>query len=553
LKGAFTRFYMALNNRFCRAVIFGGVLFAGLSGFGANNSYKLTILHTNDVHSRIQQIDAFDQTCPKEKIKQGNCFGGVARRATMIKQIRNEGGNVLVLDAGDQFQGTLFFHKYRGNEAHPFLNRLGYAAMAIGNHEFDDGPKVLADFLIQLKFPALGANIDVSKEPLLLGLVKPYTIVKIGGERVGLVGYITEDTTIISSPGPTVSFKSINESVKKAVMELKQQGINKIIALSHSGFGRDQEVAKSVSGIDVIIGGHTNTFLSNTDPSAEAPYPFVVNSPVHEKVLIVSAYAYGKYLGRLDLVFDQNGSVTSFKGNPILLDKTIKEDEEILAIVNALEKPLLKMREEVVGEIDETLIGTYEKCRHYECNFGNVLTDAMLNATKKLGTQIAFRNSGGIRTSIPKGKITYGQVLEALPFRHSVETYYLLGKDIWDVLEHGLSRADSSKNEGTGRFLQVSGLRYTWSTKRPIGSRLVKVEVRQNNGCYVPLDLSRRYHVVSGSYIRRGGDGFEILKNKATRVHRTERLLKDTFISYLRKVPVSESSNISPRIMRQDS
>ena len=137
-----------------------------------NDNFNLTILHTNDVHARLLPINSEDQTCTEEEIKQKKCFGGVARRFVKINEIRKRKANVLLVDAGDQFQGTLFYTKNKGEEAQKFMNRLGYQAMAVGNHEFDDGPSVLSKFIKGVNFPVLSANIDASLNRELSNLLK---------------------------------------------------------------------------------------------------------------------------------------------------------------------------------------------------------------------------------------------------------------------------------------------------------------------------------------------------------------------------------------------
>ena len=143
--------------------------------------FTLTILHTNDVHARIDEFDSRGNTCDEEEQSAGECFGGVARRSTMVEQIRSEAPNVILLDAGDQFQGTLFYTQYKGGAAQEMMNTIGYDAMVIGNHEFDDGPGTLGSFIRGVNFPVLSANIDDSAEPELNGAIQDYTILDVNG------------------------------------------------------------------------------------------------------------------------------------------------------------------------------------------------------------------------------------------------------------------------------------------------------------------------------------------------------------------------------------
>jgi 5'-nucleotidase len=395
------------------------------------------------------------------------------------------------------------------------MNEMGYQAMAVGNHEFDDGPGVLGSFVRGAKFPVLSANLDVARESELAGLIKPYVVLQVGSEKIGVVGLTTEEVTINSSPGPRVFAEAVEDAAKAAVGELERAGVNKIVALSHAGFGKDKEVAAAIDGLDVIVGGHTHTYLSNTDPAAEGPYPTVVKSPGGKPVLVVSDAAYGKALGRLDVTFDADGVATAWQGNPITLDASVPEDAKLLAEVQSLNAPLEALRSQVIGSTTVNLVGDRAVCRFDECTMGDVIADAMLWATAKEGTQIAFENGGGVRASIQAGNISLGNVLEVLPFGNTLATFELVGADVWAALENGVSRAENPANEGTGRFAQVAGLRYTWNPKLPAGARLVSVEVKNADGTYSPLDLKATYKVATNDFNRRGGDDYKVFAEKA--------------------------------------
>jgi 5'-nucleotidase/UDP-sugar diphosphatase len=492
-----------------------GALLSMAPWAAAQGGYTLTVLHTNDVHAHILQFNSTGGDCSQADAAAGKCFGGVARRATEIAKVRAEGGNVLLVDAGDEFQGTLFYTKYKGEEAQRFMNEMGYQAMAVGNHEFDDGPGVLGSFVRGAKFPVLSANLDVSQEPELAGLIKPYVVLQIGGEKVGVVGLTTEEVAINSSPGPHVAIEAVEAAAKEAIGELEKAGVNKIVALSHVGFDRDKEVAAAIDGLDVIVGGHTHTYLSNTDPAAEGPYPVVVKSPGGKPVLVVSDAAYGQALGRLDVTFDADGVPTAWQGNPIALDASVPEDAKLLAEAQSLNTPLEALRSQVIGAATVNLVGDRAVCRFEECTMGDLIADAMLWATAKQGTQIAFENGGGVRASIQAGDVSLGNVLEVLPFGNTLATFELSGADVWAALENGVSRAEDPANEGTGRFAQVAGLRYTWNPKLPAGARLVSVEVKNPDGTYGPLDPKATYKVATNDFNRRGGDDYTMFAEKA--------------------------------------
>ncbi len=506
----------------------------------SHGQLALTILHTNDTHSRLLEHNRLGGTCGEQERAEGKCFGGIARRKTMIDSIRADTENVLLLDGGDQFQGTLFYSRFKGSETRAAMRHLGYDAMVVGNHEFDDGPEVLGRFIDSVEFPVLGTNIDTSTEPSLDGRFERSVVLDVGGRRVGLVGFITEETSILAAPGPNLKFLPIEETVSEAVDELRAADVDIVIALSHAGFERDRRVAATVPGLDVIVGGHTNTLLSNSAPDAIAPYPTVVEGPDGTPVLVITAFAWGKYLGRLDVVFDGEGVPVEWSGDPILLDARVRKDPDTMELLRPLRAELEAFSGEVVGESTVLLVGTEQSCRAEECNLGNLITDALLEETAPQGVEIALQNGGGIRSSINAGPITVGHVLEVLPFGNTTSTFSLRGGDLLATLEHGVSRAENLDNDGTGRFLQVSGLRYLWKAAAPVGERIEKVEIRQADGSWQPLELDRVYKVAMNAFNRGGGDGFEILVERAIDPYDQGRVLADVVRDYLgRHSPVS--------------
>jgi 5'-nucleotidase/UDP-sugar diphosphatase len=493
--------------------------------------FTLTILHTNDVHAHYQPFDAYAGSCEIGE----ECTGGSARVADAVSQIRGEGGNVLLLDAGDQFQGTLFFNQYKGQAARALMNAIGYEAMAIGNHEFDSGPEILTEFVAKADFPVLSANLDIDPAMALADLVKPWVVLEVGGEKVGVFGLVTEDLATISSPGPGVKTTDAVEAAKSAVAELEQQGVDKIIALTHIGYLADQDLASKVDGIDVIVGGHSHTLLSNVDESAAGPYPTVVQSPGGQPVLVVTDGAYARALGDLTVTFDADGVPSTYTGEPIILGDSVGD------IVARLNAPIQELKETLAGETAVDLIGDRTVCRFEECNMGDLITDAMLVNTAQDGTQIAITNGGGIRASIKAGNVSVGQVLEVLPFGNTVATFGLKGEDLLVALENGVSQAENPENEGTGRFPQVSGMRFTWDPSKPVGSRIGTVEVGNETDGYEPLDPEATYQIASNNFVRTGGDGYEVFAEKAIDPYDYGSLLADAVMEYIAaESPVSQ-------------
>ncbi|MGR3472974.1 MAG: bifunctional metallophosphatase/5'-nucleotidase [Sulfitobacter sp.] len=461
--------------------------------------YNLTILHTNDFHDRFEPISKYDGPCSAEDNTAGECFGGSARLMTAIAEARERAGNSMLVDGGDQFQGTLFYTQYKGTLAAEMMNQMGYDAMTVGNHEFDDGPEVLRGFMDAVEFPVLMSNADVSGEPLLADKLAKSTVIEKGGEKIGLIGLTPEDTHELASPGDNVTFSDPVAAVQGEVDLLIAKGVNKIIVLSHSGYGVDQKVAAETTGVDVIVGGHTNTLLSNTNERAEGPYPTMVG-----ETAIVQAYAYGKFLGELNVTFDDEGNITKAEGEPLIMDAAVTEDQPTVDRIAEAAKPLEEIRNRVVADAAEAIDGERGNCRAQECAMGNLVSDAMLDRVKDQGIDIAISNAGGLRASIDAGEVTMGEVLTVLPFQNTLSTFQISGATLIEALENGVSQLE----DGAGRFPQVAGMSYTFDPKAEPGSRISDVMVAG-----APIDPEKTYGAVSNNYVRNGGDGYAMFKD----------------------------------------
>ncbi len=464
----------------------------------AQADYSLTILHTNDFHARFEPISKYDSGCSAEDNTAGECFGGSARLVTAVADARARSNNSILVDGGDQFQGTLFYTYYKGMLAAEMMNKLGYDAMTVGNHEFDDGPEVLRGFMDAVNFPVLMSNADVTREPLLADNLPKSVIIERGGEKLGLIGLTPEDTDELASPGPNIMFTDPVSAVQGEVDKLTAEGVNKIIVLSHSGYQTDIRVAEGTTGVDVIVGGHSNTYLSNTSDRADGPYPTMVGDTA-----IVQAYAYGKFLGELNVTFDDAGVITEAKGEPLINDGTVAEDADTVARIAEAAKPLEEIRNKVVAEAAAPIGGDRAECRSKECSMGSLIADAMLARVKDQGIEIAIQNGGGIRASIDAGPVTMGEVLTVLPFQNTLSTFQVTGATIIEALENGVSQIE----EGAGRFPQVAGMSFAFDASQPAGSRISDVMVGG-----APIDTGKLYGVVSNNYVRNGGDGYAMFK-----------------------------------------
>jgi 5'-nucleotidase len=318
-----------------RQRLLAAAAFLALCASGAVADYQLTILHTNDFHSRFGPIDQFDRDCTAGENVAGKCFGGAARLATAIAEARTRAGadNVLLLDAGDQFPSPGDRAPARPELLAELMNRMGYDAMAVGSREFDKGPEVTLRFLERLDIPALIANADLSALPEVDARITASTILERGGERLGLIGL----TPAEASPWRGIEGVKVTDpidAVRREVEKLTAAGIDKIILISHSGYRTDQRIARNTAGVDVIVGGHTHSYLTNTLTPGQGPYPTMENG-----VAIVHAFPWGSTLGELRVTFDTTGRLIEAVGDQILLDASVAEDAGIGSLISVEDTP----------------------------------------------------------------------------------------------------------------------------------------------------------------------------------------------------------------------
>ncbi|MEZ5577526.1 MAG: metallophosphoesterase, partial [Candidatus Competibacteraceae bacterium] len=409
------------------------------SGDPPSRSITLTLLHTNDTHSHLEPFPRDDELSAGN---QGPQQGGIARRKTLIDTVRDSEPNVLLVDAGDHFQGTIFYNAWKGSAEIMAMNALGYDATTLGNHEFDRGPAELGRALrgepVEIAGtvyptekphpPIVVTNIDVSAEPALRGLLAPSVVLERGGERFGILGVVTEDVPAISSPGPRVRFLDAVSSVQAEADRLRAAGINKIILLSHSGYPVDLERAPRWRGIDLIVSGHDHALLG--DPAAveavapgqgervKGPYPTVTAGADGVPVLVVSGYEWGRWLGRLKVDFDERGIIQQWEADPMFVRgcafvrgavdcsrQRAPEDPAVKARVARYRAPMDRFAQVVIGRAGMVFDGGRTPgLRTQEMPLGNLIADTMRTAAAQSdGAVAAFVNSGGIRAGFNAG------------------------------------------------------------------------------------------------------------------------------------------------------
>ena len=513
------------------AILLSCVLLLGLfsqpSIASHDKVYEITILHTNDFHARFRPISKYDNNCSQKNNAKGKCFGGTARLISAVEDARSRHSNTILLDGGDQFQGTLFYNLYKGKVAAEMMNKLGYDGMAVGNHEFDDGPENLRAFMDSVNFPVLMANANIDMEPELKGKLHKSTTLYRNNQKIGLIGVVTEEVVDISAPGDNIIFTDAVAAVQSEVDFLTEAGVNKIILLSHSSYEIDKMIAANTTGVDVIVGGHDNAYLSNVSDRAKGPYPTVVNG-----TQIVQAYAYGKFLGELSVLFDDDGNVIYATGEPITIDGSVNENAQIVARLDVLEEPINELKETIIGNVSSALTGDRTVCRVQECDMGNMIADAMRDSVIDKGYTIALQNSGGIRASLDAGDVTLGEIMTILPFQNTLSTFKVTGQQLLTAIENGVSQVEDEK----GRFPQVSGMRYTFNlAKPPNEGRVTSIEIDED-GSWNALDLNKTYGMVSNNFIRGGGDGYKIFRS-ASEIYDFGPDLADVVANYIKANP----------------
>lgn len=472
----------------------------------AQRPLTITILHSNDLHAHI------DPTPIK-----GKTYGGYARHATLIKQTKAKERNVLVLNAGDVFQGTSFFNTYDGLADAVILNELGYQAQTLGNHEFDKGVGALIQYAKRVNFPLLACNIDFKKETELANWVKPYSIINVDRQKIGIIGLITDTTPNITTLGDTLGFLNHVTATQAAVDDLTKQGVNKIIVMSHIGYDDDKMLASQVKGVDLIIGGHSHTPLGTPAIDGWRPslgsYPTIVKDKEGNKTPIVQAWEWGKVMGKVKIRFDRNGKLEKIEeATPIVVDHSIPDDPKIAGLIDAFRKPIEAM--------DGLQIGTASAAMTDRTRVGYVVADSYLDATKGLGADAALMNPGGVRANLEAGKITYGQANSICPFRNTLVIAELTGAELTQLL-----------NDSKGNLIPSANFGWTLA-----GGRVRDITL---NGS--PVEAGKSYKITVNNFMAGGGDSLAILKS--VKKLDTGLIDIDAFVDYIKKTsPISPSS-----------
>jgi len=475
----------------------------------------LTVIHINDIHAHFEQTSVDSTRCRPEHEEANECYGGVPRIITKVTEIRNQDPEALFLNAGDFYQGSIWYNQFKYEPMVEFGNLMNFTAMGVGNHDFDDSIVGLAPFAEKASYDFLAANIDNTVTDGSFSEGKHYkkSVVKnVKGKLIGIIGYITRSTSY-NFPNGTLTFTDEIEAVRAEAKNLKQNNVSIIIALGHSGYEIDQELAANIPELDLVVGGHSHTFLYTDNgtgvlPSTEYPrgdYPtYVSNKETNKIIPVVQAYCYTKYLGYLKIRFDANGELLEpVNGNgvsfaqPILLDKTVEEDQTTLERMSPWKNNLT----DYYVTVGENKIPLTMRAPSEEGNLGDVVCQSM--AAIYDDTRISFSNNGGIRSDLVVGNLTYEDIMYVLPFENTVDLVQMTGKGLRDSIENAAARIDHvDVNQYPGFGYQLSGLKVRIEVSASnSGNRVTELQEVKEDGTLDDVEDEKVYNVALPSFL----------------------------------------------------
>ncbi len=436
---------------------------------------RVTLLHLNDVY-QISPVDNGQR-------------GGLARVATLIKQAEAQNPNTFVVLAGDTLSPSIASRFFQGKQMIDVWNQLGLDIAVPGNHEFDFGDTVLLQRMQESKFTWVNANVIDKTTGKPFGNSQPYVIKEINGVKIGFFGLLTPDTVHAAHPGPNVEFKNPIYTACETVSQMRKEGANVIIAVTHLALNQDKEMAQRMPyRMALILGGHEHSMLQS----------------IASGIPIYKMGSDARTLGRMELWINaETKQLESIDYEAIPVTAEIAEDPAIAASVKGYEDKLDAELGQTIGETAVALDARQVSSRSQETNLGNFIADAYRNRVK---SDVALINGGSIRsnTTYNPGPLTRKDVYTILPFGNPVVKVEISGKKLKAALENSVSHLGQ---EEAGRFPQVSGLKFTYDPAKPVGSRVTSVLINNQ-----PLNDNKNYTLATTSYLVEGGDDYRMLQ-----------------------------------------
>ena len=583
-----------MNSMYSK-IILSLMLSASVANANSAEAFKLSVFHVNDIHSHISSER---MKLKVDGVKTYMQIGGYARMVNQLKKLKAKKPNSLVLNAGDTFQGTLFYSLFKGKADAKALNLISWDAYALGNHEFDDGDKALADFLDLLDedITMLAANVVPDKGNILEGKWSPYVIKTVGKEKIGIIGIdIVGKTVKSSNPSDEIKFSDETKTAQKYINELKALGINKIIVLSHQGYKNDLKMAAALSGVDIIVGGDSHSLLGDFSnlglKSTSNDYPTLVKSKDNKQVCVVQAWEYAHLLGDLDVVFDKQGDVLYCTGQPKILagdvfkrknkdgkkvevskdEKTkilkilaaasnidiVDENKEALKIVKEYEDKVNVKKATVIGSAGEELGhsripgDTYDKRNTLPLgsDIASIVAKSFYDLSKL--ADACIQNAGGVRTPIMKGEINMGDAYSLLPFSNTLFEIQMTGSEIKQVLEDAIANVKTGGS--TGSFPYSYALKYDVDMSKDINNTVSNLEIlNRKTQIWGELIKDKMYTIVTNSYTAGGKDGYTTFKTVQDKRGKGVDTYLDYALSFVKYVEHKKANNQEVMILPKD-
>ncbi len=537
-------------NRFFRGFALHAALLLCLSllpaVLNAGSGPVISIVATADLQSQVAPTRSGE--------------GGMARVASIAAEARRASDGTLMVSTGDDLMG-IFYSVFKGVVEIEAMNLAGYDVVTPGNHEFDQGVDTYAEALSKARFSVVSSNLRIAHAGLA-GKVKPYVVKDVAGVKVGLFGLMTPDLVRVSNVGDAVRVDGdVVAWARKMVSALRnEEKVDMVVALTHVGTQLDREIASRVSGIDVIVGGHSHEYVHE-----------VVDGPGGWKTVVVQAGAGGREVGVLTFVFD--GGVRAAKWRLVKAGSGVEQKPEVKRYLAPYIEKFRNILGHPVGESKVGLDARKETVRAGESNIGDLIVDTWLGWFCRSGPCVALMNGGGIRGDriYPKGPLSYKDILGIHPFGNTVFEVRLTGAQLKQVLEIGASALRRSgdgcpeeQRTSPGGFLQVGGLRMVIDPSRPPfcaeydgrelkrllspGERVRRVQVLVG-GMWTTIDPDREYRVYVNSWLASGGDGYYLLRSAGAKD--TTVAITDILLDYVkRNSPISPATDGRISILR---
>lgn len=473
----------------------------------ASASDALRLCHTNDFHAKYLEVGSSNVKCPWWDTVKNKCYSGIASLTTIMRSLKCD----LKIQAGDWVQGSLLDTVFKQDIAVEAYKWVKYDFAVFGNHEFDYGNGFINDTIraIASHTTWLSTNVfldgDEWKDLPLHRFAERYDIC--------WVSALTAETLTLSAVEDNVRIEDENKLMSEAIREKCSQQ-QRVVAITHQGYNNDLETCRLVKEIDVIIGGHSHTNMDN------GQYPVKVIREDGSVCFVAQAYAHGRFVGVLDLSFDDAGVVNLDAHQYIPIDYRIERDLEVLGKVQLYNLQVSKKAGAVVsvttdevfggnfcrGPVDYTSDNSTNKA---DCSMGALVCDSVLDIGKPDPTgrpKVCYMNGGSFRNSFAEGDITIRDLVNVMPFGNTVVSMVLTGKQLLNIITHGFSVVGG---DNTGAFpggLGNMSISATVDASKSVGHMVTVTDVKVGGE---KLDLEREYVVLTNSYIATGGDGYE--------------------------------------------